>query len=128
MEKQAEKAKKYLELYADMKDADIKLFKINGKKLEEDILKTKDDLDNIKQGTCLHEENLDAVKIETENIKSTVEQLSLEMEEINRTIAELSGEIEKNEGICALTAEQIKNLKDTVSELGEEKVKKEEHI
>ena len=128
LEKQAEKAKKYLELYADMKDADIKLFKINGKKLEEDILKTKDDLDNIKQKTCLHEENLDAVKIETENIKSTVEQLSLEMEEINRTIAELSGEIEKNEGICALTAEQIKNLKDTVSELGEEKVKKEEHI
>lgn len=128
LEKQAEKAKKYLELYADMKDADIKLFKINGKKLEEDILKAKDDLDNIKQETCLHEENLDAVKIETENIKSTVEQLSLEMEEINRTIAELSGEIEKNEGICALTAEQIKNLKDTVSELGEEKIKKEEHI
>ena len=128
LKKQAEKARRYLELYGDMKEADIRLFRINGMRLEEDISKTRSSAENISRDIDENESNLSIFKKEAEEIKLTAESLSAEMELLNRTIAGLSGEIEKNEGICALTAEQIKNLEETIERLKEEENKKNERI
>ena len=64
LEKQADKARKYLELYEEMKKADIALFAINGKRLEEDA----------------------------EKIKALMENNSAVMEENDRRLEELAGE------------------------------------
>ncbi len=121
LEKQAEKAKKYLELYGEMKDADIQLFRINGEKLEKSIEEIKLNEENAAENLRENEEKLEGLKAETDRIRKYEISLSEETERINRDIAFLSGETEKNEGICNLTDEQIKNLEETLKSLYERK-------
>lgn len=121
LEKQAEKAKKYLELYGSMKEADIMLFKINGERLEKSIEEMNSLMENSERNTADTEQELEKLKDDAEKIRAASEELSLKTDEINREIAELSGEIEKNDGICRLTAEQIKNLEASAERLSGEK-------
>ncbi|MCD8037107.1 MAG: chromosome segregation protein SMC [Clostridiales bacterium] len=110
LEKQAEKAKKYLELYGRIKEADIMLFKINGEKLEKSIGEVTGLIENSNIDIADNEEKLEKLKAEAESIKANSQGMSVRIEQINRDIADLSGEIEKNDGICRLTAEQIRNI------------------
>lgn len=121
LEKQAEKAKKYLELYGEMKEADIRLFCINGKRLEKEAGELNRLVENAVKDIEESDNSLDLFKREAEKIKETAEILTASMEEINRVVASLSGEIEKNEGICHLTEEQIRNLRESVKRLEGEK-------
>ena len=121
LEKQAEKAKKYLELYGEMKEADIRLFCINGKKLEKETEELKSLVENAVRDIDESENSLSLFKSEAEKIKESAEILTASMEEINRVVASLSGEIEKNEGVCRLTEEQIRNLRESVKRLEGEK-------
>lgn len=121
LEKQAEKAKKYLELYGEMKEADIRLFCINGKKLEKETEELKSLVENAVRDIEESENSLSLFKSEAEKIKESAEILTASMEEINRVVASLSGEIEKNEGVCRLTEEQIRNLRESVKRLEGEK-------
>lgn len=121
LEKQAEKAKKYLELYGEMKEADIRLFCINGKKLEKETGELNRLVENAVKDIEESDNSLDLFKREAEKIKENAEILTASMEEINRVVASLSGEIEKNEGVCRLTEEQIRNLRESVKRLEGEK-------
>lgn len=121
LEKQAEKAKKYLELYAQLKEADIQLFRINGQKLESEVSKTEELVKSVNENIALNENNLEKFKADSESIKEQTERLNSDTEELNRMLTELAAEIEKNEGISLLTHEQIKNLEETVLRLNTEK-------
>ena len=121
LEKQAEKAKKYLELYAQLKEADIQLFRINGQKLESEVSKTEELVKSVNENIALNENNLEKFKADSESIKKQTERLNSDMEELNRMLTELAAEIEKNEGVSLLTQEQIKNLEETVLRLNTEK-------
>ena len=121
LEKQAEKAKKYLELYAQLKEADIQLFRINGQKLESEVSKTEELVKSVNENIALNENNLEKFKADSESIKEQTERLNSDTEELNRMLTELAAEIEKNEGISLLTQEQIKNLEETVLRLNTEK-------
>ena len=121
LEKQAEKAKKYLELYAQLKEADIQLFRINGQKLESEVSKTEELVKSVNENIALNENNLEKFKADSESIRRQTERLNSDTEELNRMLTELAAEIEKNEGISLLTQEQIKNLEETVLRLNTEK-------
>jgi len=124
LEKQAEKAKKYLELYGEMKEADIQLFKINGEKLENEILRINGLILSAEEDISQNEEKLEEMKSKAEEIRQAGEQLNSDIEKLNHVLTELAGEIEKNEGLCRLTNEQIKNIKESVERLeGEKKAK-----
>lgn len=126
LEKQAEKAKKYLDLYSDMKEADIQLFRINGEKLENEISRMSGLILSVEGDISLNEENLEKKKSESDEIRQSSEQLTSVLETLNHILTELAGEIEKNEGLCRLTNEQIKNLKESVERLENEKSTKYE--
>ena len=121
LEKQAEKAKKYLELYGQMKEADIRLFVINGQKIEEGIQEVNKLLEDTEANIADGEDLLKRLTEESANIKEAANQLDLEIENLNRKLAEISGLIEKNDGICLLTEEQIRNLKESFSRLETDK-------
>ena len=121
LEKQAEKAKKYLELYGQMKEADIRLFVINGQKIEEGIQEVNKLLEDTEANIADGEDLLKRLTEESADIKEAANQLDLEIENLNRKLAEISGLIEKNDGICLLTEEQIRNLKESYSRLETDK-------
>ncbi len=121
LEKQAEKAKKYLELYGQMKEADIRLFVINGQKIEEGIQEVNKLLEDTEANIADGEDLLKRLTEESADIKEAANQLDLEIENLNRKLAEISGLIEKNDGICLLTEEQIRNLKESFSRLETDK-------
>lgn len=121
LEKQAEKAKKYLELYGQMKEADIRLFVINGQKIEEGIQEVNKLLEDTEANIADGEDLLKRLTEESADIKDAANQLDLEIENLNRKLAEISGLIEKNDGICLLTEEQIRNLKESFSRLETDK-------
>ncbi len=124
LEKQAEKAKKYLELYGEMKEADIRLFVINGKRIEEGIEEVKRLFEDNEANIEDNERLLEKLTEEASKIKESAEALDAEAEKLNREMAELSGLIEKNDGLCRLTDEQIKNLQESYDRLDAEKMAK----
>lgn len=128
LEKQADKAKKYLELYGEMKEADIQLFRINGEHLENEISRMSGLILSSEGDISLNEEKLEKMKAESDEIRQSSEQLALDIEALNHVLTELAGEIEKNEGLCRLTNEQIKNLKESVERLEGEKKNNQEKI
>ncbi|MEA4972788.1 MAG: chromosome segregation protein SMC [Candidatus Metalachnospira sp.] len=128
LEKQAEKAKKYLEFYGEMKEADIQLFRINGEHLENEISRMSGLTLSAEGDIFQNEEKLEKIKSEAEEIRNIGEKLTSDIEVLNRILTELAGEIEKNEGLCRLTNEQIKNLKESVERLEGEKKTKQEKI
>lgn len=128
LEKQAEKAKKYLEYYGEMKEADIQLFRINGENLENEISRMSGLILSSQGDICQSEEKLEKLKSEAEEVRQTGNKLTSDIEDLNRILTELAGEIEKNEGLCRLTNEQIKNLKESVERLESEKNLKQQKI
>lgn len=128
MEYQAEKAKNYIELYGKMKDTDIKLFKINGEKLENSISELEKVTKDAAKDISDEEKALSELKQQAEYLRENAENISLKLEQMNRQAAFLTGEIEKNSGTCTLTEEQIKNLESSVTRLKSEKVLKQEKI
>ncbi|MDD5945752.1 MAG: chromosome segregation protein SMC [Clostridia bacterium] len=128
LEKQAQKAKKYLELYGEMKEADIRLFRINGERLEKETANTAELIKNAAENMEESEKTLEKLKAEEAEIRNAAEELSAQMEELNREAARLAGEIERNGGICRLTEEQIKNLEASSERLEREKTANAEKI
>lgn len=120
LEKQAEKAKKYLELYGEMKEADIRLFAINGRKIEADMAQLEKLLEDTAANIDDNEKTLEKLNGEAAEIKAAASGLDEESDRLNREMAELSGLIEKNEGICRLTEEQIKNLREALARFDDE--------
>lgn len=121
LEKQADKAKRYLELYGEMKESDIQLFRIKGEKIESEISKISNLILSVQKDIAENEGSLEYKRAEADNIRNSSEQLSSQIEVLNHTLTELTGEIEKNEGLCRLTNEQIKNLKESIERLESEK-------
>lgn len=128
LEKQADKARKYLELYEEMKEADIALFAINGKRLEEDAEKIKALMENNSAVMEKNDRRLEELAGEASGIKNAVAALDAESGELNRAIAGLSGEIERNEGLRVLTGEQTKNLREAALRYEEENKTKRESV
>ena len=111
-----------------MKEADIRLFRINGEKLENSISELATLTENALKDTEEGEKRLEELKKQADEIRITAENMSEQIDDMNRRIANLSGEIEKNSGIVTLTEEQIRNFEASVARLEGEKLAKENRI
>ena len=120
LEKQAEKAKKYLALKEEQKRLDINCFNLEIDRIEEKIRKSEEELSVTTADQQRLQDELDQTKIEYEKLEEELEKLTEEMALLTSTSHEASLTIEHSEGEIRVLEEKIQSAKNAESALTEQ--------
>ena len=120
LEKQAEKAKKYLALKEEQKRLDINCFNLEIDQIEEKVKKNSDELAVTTGDQERLQEELDQTKIEYEKLEEELEKLTEEMTLLTANSHEASLTIEHSEGEIRVLEEKIQSAKNAESALTEQ--------
>ena len=117
LEKQSEKAKKYLKFKEEQKRLDINLFNIEIDQIEEKIHSTKEKLDITEAERARLQEEYDHTKEEYERLESELELLNQKMLELTDESHRLSLDNERAEGEIRVLREKIAAAKSSEQDL-----------
>jgi len=120
LEKQAEKAKKYLALKEEQKRLDINCFNLEIDRIEEKIKKSEEELAVTTGDQQRLQDELDQTKIEYEKLEEELEKLTEEMTLLTANSHEASLTIEHSEGEIRVLEEKIQSAKNAESALTEQ--------
>ncbi len=117
LEKQSEKAKKYLALKEEQKNLDINIFNMEIDRIEEKIVKNRDELDVTLADQERLQAEFDHTKEEYDRLEQKLEQLSEEMQKLTGDSHAASLLIEHTEGEIRVLQEKIQSAKNAEAEL-----------
>lgn len=131
---QADKAKKYVDLKAELKNEEVGLFLYNIQKCKEDLLKINENIDIMQSNCNLEEGKLEKIKILKDELKSTIDELTEKIEStqnleftnrrdidsLNSLINVIKSKIENNENNKTRFYGDIEDLKEKINNLKED--------
>ncbi len=117
LEKQSEKAKKYLALKEEQKRLDINVFNQEIDQIEDKIKKNRKQLEISRDDQNRLQQEFDRTKEEYERLEQEIEKLTEEMQTLSEDSHEASLQIERSEGEIRVLEERIQAAKDAGAEL-----------
>lgn len=120
LEKQAKKAKKYMDIRDVLKELELNIFIYEADKIEEELSKLSKACKTLKDDYSLNNENLEATKKSYEGIRVKLARLQESSTQVQNNIMTVRMDIEQNQGNTKVNLERINAIDATIKRLKED--------